>query len=269
VVNEESHNVSVLVGNRDGTFRPAVNLDAGPGPWSVAVADLNRDGVPDLVVANQSSATVSVLQGNGDGTFQAALTFAVGQTPRFVVAGDFNGDGVPDLAVTNYQDSTVTVLINNTPPPDTIWSKPVNATATRDSLRKVTGCDGCFDAGASSKPQIDSGDGYAEFTAGEKTFLRVAGLTHAFTGLDPDTIDFGIRLQSGFAEIRENGAYRADTTFEADDVFRITVQSGVVSYSKNGVVFYTSTAAPTYPLVFGAALASLNATVSSLVVSAF
>ena len=48
----------------------------------MAVADLNGDGKPDIVVANTAMlptpTAVSVLLGNGDGTFQPAQTFAVG-----------------------------------------------------------------------------------------------------------------------------------------------------------------------------------------------
>jgi hypothetical protein len=51
----------------------------------------------------------------------------------------------------------------------------------------------------------------------------------------------------------------------AGDVFRVAVQSGVVSYSQNGVVFYTSASVPTYPLSFAASLADLNATVTDAV----
>ena len=54
-----------------------VTYAAGSEPISVAVADLNGDGKPDLAVANYGDNTVSVLLGNGDGTFQAAVT-----TPR-------------------------------------------------------------------------------------------------------------------------------------------------------------------------------------------
>jgi hypothetical protein len=93
-------NVSVLLGNGDGTFGAPLTFATGTAPLSVAVGDFNGDEKPDLAVANFSSRTVSVLLGNGDGTFQAPLTFTTGtRRPRFVAVGDFNGDGKPDLAV--------------------------------------------------------------------------------------------------------------------------------------------------------------------------
>lgn len=51
-VNAGSNNVSVLLGNGDGTFQLAQNFDAGNGPFSLAVADFNADGVLDLVGAD-------------------------------------------------------------------------------------------------------------------------------------------------------------------------------------------------------------------------
>jgi hypothetical protein len=59
--NAVSHDVSVLLGNGDGTFQAAVAFAAGNRPWSVAVADLDGDTVPDLVTANAVSDDVSVL----------------------------------------------------------------------------------------------------------------------------------------------------------------------------------------------------------------
>ena len=58
--NEFGDNVSVLLGNGDGTFQAAVNYGAGDVAISVAIGDLNRDGALDLVVANQGSDNVSV-----------------------------------------------------------------------------------------------------------------------------------------------------------------------------------------------------------------
>jgi len=100
VANSSSNDVSVLLGNGDGTFQPARQFAAGHAPTSLAVADLNGDAVPDLAVAKVNSNDVSVLLGNGDGTFQPARNFAAGNFPAHIVVADFNGDNRPDLAVT-------------------------------------------------------------------------------------------------------------------------------------------------------------------------
>jgi hypothetical protein len=91
--------VSVLLGNGDGSFQAALTFTVGKYPGSVAVGDFDGDGVPDLAVANGGSDSVSVLLGNGDGTFHKARNFATGAHPVSVVVSDFNADGVPDLAV--------------------------------------------------------------------------------------------------------------------------------------------------------------------------
>ena len=108
----DSHIISVLLGNGDGTFQPAKDFGVENGPLSIAVTDFNGDGKPDLAVANYFSSTVSVLLGNGDGTFGMARAFSVGAFPRSVAVGDFNGDGKPDLVVVNF-NSTVSVLLGN------------------------------------------------------------------------------------------------------------------------------------------------------------
>src|SRR5437667_249170 len=61
VADYNSNNVSVLLGNGNGTFQAAVNYPAGTYPSSVAIGDLNGDGKPDLVVANEVTNNVSVL----------------------------------------------------------------------------------------------------------------------------------------------------------------------------------------------------------------
>jgi hypothetical protein len=59
--NVGGYDVSVLLGNGDGSFRAAVSFVAGARPYSVAVADLDGDSLPDLVTANRDSDDVSVL----------------------------------------------------------------------------------------------------------------------------------------------------------------------------------------------------------------
>jgi len=102
--------VGVLLGNGDGTFQPAVDYDSGGGLYSyassLAVADLNGDGEPDIAVTNHCISslcgTVGVLRGNGDGTFQPAVPYATGGLSWASVAvADVNGDGKPDLVVAN------------------------------------------------------------------------------------------------------------------------------------------------------------------------
>ena len=127
-------NVGVLLGNGDGTFKTAVAYLSGAfGAASVAVSDVNGDGILDLVVANCSGTAsscvgalpgdVGVLLGKGDGTFQTAVTYAPGgKTPFAVAVGDVNGDGRPDILVASCFSNacgaapgTLGVLINQPP----------------------------------------------------------------------------------------------------------------------------------------------------------
>jgi hypothetical protein len=152
-------------------------------------------------------------------------------------------------------------------PTNSTWSNPVNVTASGNSVTKTAGCDGCNDAGAASQQQITGANGYAQFTADASGLLRIAGLTSSFSLTNPASIAFGIRLQGNIAEVRESGAYRRDITFAAGDVFRISVQAGVVSYAKNGTVFYTSSQAAGSTLVFGVAIANLNGSIGNVIVA--
>ncbi len=120
--------VSVSLGNGDGTFQPPQTYSSGGGTaYSVAVADVNRDGKPDILVVNAcagtgncSMGTIGVLLGNGDGTFQAAKSYSSGGEEPFAIAvADVNGDGKPDVlvgngcAIDNCGKSVVSLLLGN------------------------------------------------------------------------------------------------------------------------------------------------------------
>ncbi|MGD1098579.1 MAG: FG-GAP-like repeat-containing protein, partial [Bryobacteraceae bacterium] len=106
-----SNDISVLLGNGDGTFKTAVSYPADAGPVALAVGDFNGDGKPDLVVVNQSSNDVSVLIGDGNGTFQPPVNYGTPTGPSSVTVTDVNGDGLEDLVVTT--SATVTVLLGH------------------------------------------------------------------------------------------------------------------------------------------------------------
>jgi hypothetical protein len=128
VANRGSNDVSVLLGNGDGTFQPAVNYASTDfGPISVAVGDFNLDGKLDLAVSNlwsggegKGPCTVTFLMGNGDGTFQSASSnkhVVLGPTATSVITTDFNGDGKLDRAAADLGGfpGDILVLINSTP----------------------------------------------------------------------------------------------------------------------------------------------------------
>ena len=123
---EHSHMAQVRTKNAASTpmdsgnplFLPGVLYDSGgANPSSVAVADVNGDGKPDVIVANSFGRSVGVLLGNGDGTFQTAVTYPCPQ-PNFVAVADVNGDGKPDVIVATWgvvgtSDGLVGVLMGN------------------------------------------------------------------------------------------------------------------------------------------------------------
>jgi len=166
----DASTVGLLLGNGDGTFQPAVIYSSGvPGIVSLAIADVNGDTKPDLIIAgcgpvsttclNFTNSIVGILLGNGDGTFQPPVTYDSGSIDATSIAvADLNGDGKPDVVVThvcdNCSEGTVSVLLGNG---DGSFGSPVTyssggSVATSVAIRDVNG-DG--------KPDLLVGNGYA------------------------------------------------------------------------------------------------------------
>lgn len=100
-------NLTVFFGAGNGTFQLNHTYTAGSYPSDLAVADLNGDGKPDLVVTDQSDPFATprpdgaalVFLNDGHGGFQTPSTLAAGTYPYLVFIEDLNGDGKPDLVV--------------------------------------------------------------------------------------------------------------------------------------------------------------------------
>ena len=113
--------VSVLLGNGDGTFGPPTPYEVGGStPVAVAVGDFNGDGNPDLAVVVTTTDSAAILLSNGDGTFQPAVNYSVEGSPQGLAIADLNFDGIPDLAVANEcghidgcRNGTVSILLGN------------------------------------------------------------------------------------------------------------------------------------------------------------
>lgn len=108
--------ITILLGNGDGTFKPAPGSPFKPGasPVSVAIGDVDGDGVMDVAVANMTGNSVSVLLGGKDGMRPAPRsTLPVGIDPEFIALGDLNGDGKADIVVAETEGNTVRVIISN------------------------------------------------------------------------------------------------------------------------------------------------------------
>jgi hypothetical protein len=106
--NGASDDVSVLLGNGDGTFRSQQEYGDMVAPLRVVIADLNGDGRADIVAASANGA--AVLLGYGDGTFQPNANY--GPAINWVAVGDLNKDGKLDL-VTSGPDRFVGTMLGN------------------------------------------------------------------------------------------------------------------------------------------------------------
>jgi hypothetical protein len=121
VANYRSNNLTVLLGNGDGSFtatdaRPAT----GSFPAAIVAGDFNKDGKLDLAVDNQcgaggacSAGTVTILLGDGTGSFApTAASPSTGSGPLSMAVADFNGDGNLDLAIPSDCGSSGTCTTN-------------------------------------------------------------------------------------------------------------------------------------------------------------
>ncbi len=119
VANSGSKDVTILIGDGSGGFKPASGspFAAGNDPNDLAIGDVNNDGNLDLAFSNHDSTYLTVLLGDGKGTFKPApgspYTVQSKPHPHGVVIADFNADGWADLATDDWQNNRVTVVFND------------------------------------------------------------------------------------------------------------------------------------------------------------
>lgn len=155
-------------------------------------------------------------------------------------------------------------------PPDTpapFWTGVQGADAVANTLTKTTSVSGWGDAGASSTQTVTSGDCFVEFKTSEASTGKALGLSQGDINQSFNDIDFDIVLGAN----RKLYIYEGPTlrgqfgTYVAADTFRVEVVGGIVRYRQNGTLLFTSSIAPTYPLLVDAALFSPGATITDVV----
>jgi hypothetical protein len=110
--------ISVMLGNGDGTFQAAYEIEVGTGMARIAVGDFNRDAVADLAISGDR-AQLYVLIGAGNGTFrQQTLNLitenTIGVDGTDVDVADVNGDTIQDLvAALALNGSRTAILVGN------------------------------------------------------------------------------------------------------------------------------------------------------------
>jgi hypothetical protein len=185
----------------------------GEGSGHVVLADVNRDGKPDLLAQHLLQHVVTVHLGDGAGRFAAApgSPITLSYSPGDIKPGDVNGDGMPDICVTSSERDAVDVFLGNgsgkfSPAPGSPFLVGQSKEFNTHGLHLLDiNEDGKLDIITTSNQRNSFGallgDGRGAFTAGQVTTFP-AGLgrySFAFADLDGDK-HLDVAVASGATE---------------------------------------------------------------------
>jgi hypothetical protein len=225
--------LGVLIGNGDGTFRPAAMYTGANFSDAVTAGDFSGSGNQDIVVGSFDS-ELKLYPGNGDGTFGTPVVINGGQFTQQIRAADFNLDGRLDLILTPY--SGIRVLLNTTgtvtPPPSGAGLDKTLGAGGPKSFSFYTP-EGTFAtvslAGAGSATLNFSASGTVDLPNGRgvRTVKSLTLSDVSTTGTNAGTtLSLGVQGQSGSRTIDLN-SISADSPLGAIDASRTNVNSDI------------------------------------------
>ncbi|MDB5387319.1 MAG: hypothetical protein JWM11_2965 [Planctomycetaceae bacterium] len=151
-------------------------FNVGETTDSVQLADLNHDGILDLIGASHAENNVVVALGNGDGTFQPAQFYDVDGAPNQVLVDDVNGDGIPDLFTLNPANGSFSLLVGNGDGTFQGSSPFFNTTGSAPSTISLYPSHGVLEDG--------SQDGFPDLIVVDNTLNQVAFVDNLSQGTD-------------------------------------------------------------------------------------
>ena len=98
-ISNDSSTIYEYLNDGKGNFHIARSIQPGGGPFTLTTADVNHDGIVDLLCFEYVAQVLHVLFGKPDGSFAVGPTtiFANGAGGNVIYAGDFDGDGKADV----------------------------------------------------------------------------------------------------------------------------------------------------------------------------
>ena len=184
----------------------------------------------------------------------------------FIVSPEYRARfGKPESSTSNSTTALMYVPLGGID--NAVWNNAVGVTVSGNSLTNTI--EGWNTSGAVSTQAIISGNGYAECTITETNTSRMFGLSNGNSNQNYTDIDFAIYIAGdGNLYVYEAGNYRGGFgSYYPGDRLRVSVEDGRVRYRRNGALFYTSTVAPTYPLLIDTALYHYGSTISNAIIA--
>jgi hypothetical protein len=195
-------------------------------PDNITIADIDRDGKPDLITSNFSDNTISIFRNNSTGGylfFDEKIDYPAGSNPSFITTGDMDGDGKIDIILSNYSSGSISFFRN-------LGVRALVSFAPKQDLLTGVSNIAIADLDGDGKPDIFAGRGLnGKASILQNTYSGTGGFSFApgvdFVASEYDTyVSVGDLDGDGKPELLV-----ANTTANSVSIFKNRIGSPVIS----------------------------------------